>query len=412
MSDQIYITGRGVVSCLGSSVGDFNANLFDGRSRITNISDSFPDLKFTMGAPVADFDPTEYFSQSDLNFLDPSAQFALIAARQAIVESKLDFGAVDKQRIGVVIGTANGGQKSVEDGYRRLLGTPPKRVHPMTVPKTMASGPGSRVASEFGFRGPCFAVSSACASANHAVTVALQLLRGGVADAIVTGGTDFCFHWGYLKAWESLQVVASETCRPFSRGRDGLIIGEGAAIFVLESGERASKRGAPLFAELLGTGMSNDAGNIIAPDRAGMIVAMRSALADANIQAAEVDYVNAHGTGTVANDREEVAAILDVFGLSSGRPAISSTKSIHGHAMGASPALELMAVLAAMERETVPPTLNYLGPAEDCPIDLVVNSPKTQRIETAVSNSFAFGGLNSTLVLRAGPGIEIGEGSA
>jgi nodulation protein E len=262
---------------------------------------------------------------------------------------------------------------------------------------TMGSAPASRIAREIGAHGPVFGVSSACASAAHAMMVGLSFIRSGLADVAVVGGTDSCFAKGYLIAWDSLRVVSPDTARPFSGDRRGLVIGEGAGILVLEAPGRAAARGVPVIGRLLGAGMSSDASDLIAPESDGMQRAMQLALDEAGAGPTAVDYVNAHGTGTVANDRLETKAIRHVFGAAADRLSVSSTKSIVGHAMGASGALEALATLAAIEAGIVPPTLNYTSPDPQCDLDVTPNTPKRRSIDLALSNSFAFGGLNVSL---------------
>lgn len=393
------VTGRGVVSSLGHTVDDFSRAVLEGRCAISDITDLLPGLRFGNGAPIRDFVPSDHFDDRSLSTVDRFTQFATVAARQAWREAGLAGRAGDPSRIGVIIGTANGGLDALDDGYRRIF-VGHTRPRPLTIPQTMASGPASRIAREIGAKGPVFGVTSACASAAHAMVIGATLIRAGLIDIAVVGGADSCYSEGFLRAWDALRVVSSDTCRPFSIGRKGLIVGEGAGILVLERAGRAAERGTPVAAAFLGGGMSCDAGDIVAPDPLGMAEAMRLALADAGLNADEVDYVNAHGTGTGANDRAESEAILAVFGGRAQQVAVSSTKSMVGHAMGASGGIEAIATIAALEAGIVPPTLNFLGVDPEIAIDPTPEGPRRRPLDVALSNSFAFGGLNVSVAFR------------
>jgi len=404
------ITGLGVVSSGGLNVADFSEGIVAGRSCIGAFSDvDWPllpasmdpaslNLRFTRGAPVRGFDAGAYFDERTLGGLDIFARFAAVAARQAWASSGLDVEPPPPDRVGVIIGTANGGLDVIDQGWRRVL-LEGRKPFPLTIPMSMANAAASRVAREIGAHGPVFAVSSACASAAHAILLGLTFVRSGVVDAMVVGGADSCFGFGYLRAWDSLRVVAPDICRPFSKGRMGLTIGEGSAVFVIEAAGRAKARGARVAARLIGGGMTSDAGDLTSPDPRGMARAIQMALSDGGLAPEDVGYINAHGTGTVVNDRSEAAAIRDVFGPLADRLPVSSTKSAVGHAMGASGALELLATIAAMEAGIVPPTLNYLEPDPACQLDVVPEGPRRHPFRAALSNSFAFGGLNVTLAI-------------
>ena len=397
MTDRrLDVTGRGIVSALGNTVEDFESAIFAGRSGIVDITDLGFSLRFTRGAPIRDFDPAAHFDDRSLTMLDRFSRFAAVAARSAWRESGLDRDPPDPYRTAVVIGTANGGIDTLDDGFRRLFKSN-SRLHPLTIPQTMASAPASRIAREVGARGPVFGVTSACASAAHAIMTGAGLIRTGLVDVAVVGGADSCYSEGYLKAWDALRVVSSDTCRPFSAERRGLVVGEGSGILVLERSGRAAARGVRPLAQFLGGGMTSDAGDIVAPDPKGMAAAIRAALIDAGLDAAEIDYVNAHGTGTVANDRAEAAALLDALGAHGRSVPVSSTKSMVGHAMGASGGIEAIATIAAIRHGIVPPTMNHLGPDPDIGIDPTPNEARRRDIGVALSDSFAFGGLNVTL---------------
>jgi nodulation protein E len=390
------VTGRGIVSALGQSVEDFTRAIFEGRSAIGPIADLGFGVRFPNGAPIRDFVPADHFDDRSIATLDRFAQFATVAARAAWREAGIAAGDVEPDRIAVVIGTANSGIDVLDDGFRRLFEAK-GRIHPLTIPQTMGSAPASRIAREIGARGPVFGVTSACASAAHAMMVGATLIRGGLADVAVVGGTDSCYSEGYLKAWDALRVVASDTCRPFSTGRRGLIVGEGSGMLVIERAGRAAARGAKPIARFLGGGISSDAGDLVAPDPTGMALAIRKAILDAGVAPEAVDYINAHGTGTAANDRSEAAAVIDVFGERGRVLPMSSTKSMIGHAMGASGALEAIATIAALEHSIVPPTMNFLGADPEIEIDPVAGAARPAAIGVALSDSFAFGGLNVSL---------------
>lgn len=406
---QVAITGRGVVSCAGLSVDAFNRSLLAGEGHIgifTETASGPPGvddqgalrLRFTRGAPVTGFDTSAHFDSRAAGGLDVFSQFAAVAGRQAWAEAGFSLDAPAGERVGVVIGTANGGHASIGDGWRRIL-SDARKPAPLTIPMTMASGATSRVAREIGARGPSFATSSACASAAHAILTGLMFVRSGLADVMVVGGSDHCFDYGYLRAWDSLRVVSPDICRPFSKGRQGLSLGEGAALFVIESVEHARARGARILALLAGGAMNSDAGDLTSPDKAGMARAMAGAIADSGFAIDRFGYINAHGTGTQINDRLEAQAIRDVFGAAADHLPVSSIKSSIGHAMGASGALELLASIATLEKGIAPPTLNFQTPDPECPIDVVPEGPRKIEVEALLSNSFAFGGLNVTLAV-------------
>lgn len=403
-SPALRVTGRGVISSLGEDVATLAAAVFAGCSGIGPLDGAPPRLRFVNGAPVRDFRPADHFSSRDLGLLDRFSLFATVAARRAWAEAAIDPAAIDADRVAVIVGSANAGIDVLEEGYGRLFvdGGAPR---PMTIPQTMGSAPASRIAREIGARGPVFGVSSACASAAHAIVVGAALLRSGLVDVAVVGGADSCFAPGFLRAWDSLRVVSPDTCRPFSRDRNGLILGEGAGILVLEAPDFAARRGATVVADLLGGGMASDAGDLLAPDPAGMERAMRLALAAAGVSADAVGYVNAHGTGTGANDRAEAAALRTVFGGRAEPIPVSSTKSMIGHALGAAGAIEAIVTIAALEAGLLPPTLNFLGVDPEVGIEPIPDVARPAAIDVALSNSFAFGGLDVSLAFgRAGRG--------
>jgi len=401
-SRRIAITGMGAVSPFGLGAGRLWENLREGRSAIAPLRHANAEqLRVRVAAQVPeDFDPAAHFDERTLPLLDRTSQFALLAAREAIAQADIDF-TVDARsaRTAVVIGTGVGGENTQSEQSRRLYAENATRLHPLTIVRLMANAPASQISIAHGLRGPTFGVVSACASSNHAIAQAVLMIRAGLADIAIAGGTEACLTYGALRAWEAMRVLADDTCRPFSANRRGLVLGEGAGVFVLESMAHARARGAQVLAELAGVGMSADAGDIVAPDPAGGAAAMAQALADAGLAAEAIDYINAHGTGTPANDPTETAAIHRVFGAHAQALAVSSTKSMHGHALGASGALELVAVIGALREGVVPPTANLDRTDPACDLDYVPNSARAMPVRAALSNSFAFGGLNAVLAL-------------
>jgi nodulation protein E len=399
--NRVVITGLGVVSPLGKNVPDFTARLRAGRSVIGPITIIPTDGLITkIAAEVPDFDPGTYFNDKQLPLLDRCAQFALVASREAVAQSELNFRDGLGRRAATIIGAGVGGMGTLDDSFHRLYAEGSKRAHPLTIPKLMISAAMSHITMEHGITGPSFTVASACASANHAIGVAFHMVRAGSVDVAVTGGTEAVLTFGTIKAWEALRVMAPDICRPFSRNRAGMVLGEGAAIMVLENRARAEARGAEILAEIVGFGMSSDAVDIVLPSAAGAASAMLACLADAGLAPEAVDYINAHGTGTVANDVTETKAIHAVFGNHAKKLAVSSTKAMHGHALGASGALELAATIVGMREGFIPPTANFTEADPECDLDYVPNNAREAQVEVAMSNSFAFGGHNAVLAIR------------
>ena len=399
MRRRVAITGLGAIASTGADVPRLWDAIKRGTSGIGPIA-NIPTQRLSarVAAEIRGFDPLAHFDPRRLALLDRAAQLALVAAREAVREAGIDTRAAGS-RGGVVLGAAIG-QETIDSSYHALYGEGASRVHPFSVPRIMPSGSASHVSMELGLRGPTVAMASACASANHAIGHAFQMVRAGMLDVAVTGGADASVVVGVLKAWEGLRVLSPDVCRPFSADRAGLVIGEGGAMLVLESWDEAVARGATIQAELIGFGSSADAGNITAPDAIGAASSMRAALEDAGLPPQAVEYVNAHGTGTRLNDRIEVSALRTVFGAHLDRVPVSSTKSMLGHCMTASGALELTATVLALRHGILPPTIGFTTPDPDCDIDCVPNSAREASVEIALSNSFAFGGLNATLVVR------------
>ena len=392
---RVAITGLGVVCACGNAVEEFWQSISNGRSAIGPIqTPACTSLKFTNGAEANSFDPLQYLDPKSAAQLDRSVQFAAAASKQALTDS----GAIIvPHRTAVITGCAIGGKPSEDESYRQLYAESRTRFNPLTIPKIMANASASWISMHFGITGPCYNISTACASAGHAIGQAFWMIRCGMADLAVTGGTEAPFALGLLHAWEAMRVVSPNTCRPFSKDRRGLILGEGAAMLVLEPYDHAIARGAKIYATIDGFGMSSDASHLTAPSAEGAAHAMLAALADANTAPADVGYINAHGTGTAANDATESRAIRTVFAAP---PPVSSTKSMHGHALGASPALEAVATVLALHHGILPPTANFTEADPECLDDVIPNVPRIAQVELALSNSFAFGGLNAALLFR------------
>jgi nodulation protein E len=390
----------GMISALGNDVSQNWARLLRGESGVGPITAvNTTTLKFKNGAEVRGFDPEKHFP-SGLDLLDRFAQFALVAAREAVSQSRIQFAEELQRRTAVVTGSSLGGQSTQDAGFVELYREGKDRMRPMSIPRTMANAGASHISMAYGIRGPVFTISTACSSANHAIGQAFWLVRSGAADVAITGGSEAPFSYGLLKAWEAMRVIAPDTCRPFSRNRQGMILGEGAAMLVLESLEHAQQRGAEVLGEIVGFGMSSDAGHITKPAAEGAALAMTNALRDADLRAEQIGYINAHGTGTPVNDPMETAAIKLAFGTHAKQLALSSTKSMHGHALGAAGALEAVATVLALQNGVLPPTANFLEEDPECDLDVIPNQSREKTVEYAMSNSFAFGGLNAVLIFR------------
>jgi nodulation protein E len=398
LTRRVVITGLGMISALGANVAENWNMLCRGQSAIGPIASlETTNLKFKNGAEVRGFEVEKHFPGGSADMLDRFAQFALVAAREAVADAHLQLTPEFARRTAVITGSCVGGQTTEDAGFVELYRKGNSRMHPLTIPRTMANAGASHISMEFGIHGPVFTISTACSSANHAIGQAFWLVRNGVVDAAITGGSEAPFSFGLLKAWEAMRVISPDTCRPFSKNRQGMILGEGAAMLVLESLEHAQARGANIRGEIVGFGMSSDASHITKPSADGAALAIKNALRDAQINPQQVGYINAHGTGTPVNDSMESAAIKDVFGDT---VAVSSTKSMHGHALGAAGALEAVATLLALQDALLPPTANFTECDPECDVDVIANEPRQQQAEFAISNSFAFGGLNAVLAFR------------
>ena len=398
---RVVVTGIGVVSPIGQTAAEFFEALTAGRSGIGPLQSMAPGLlRFPNGAEVRGFDALQHFDEKETGLLDRFAQFGVVSARQAIEDSGIEWTPELRECTAIVTGSCVGGQSTEDEGFEVLYRRNASRVNPFTIPRIMANAGASRISLEFGITGPTWTVSTACSSSTHALGQAFWMVRNGSAEMAVTGGSEAIFSMGFLKAWEAMRVVSPDTCRPFSKDRRGLILGEGGAALVLETLDAARARGAKIHAEVVGFGMSSDAFHITQPSAEGAARAMRAAICDARIQPEQIGYINAHGTGTTANDATETAAIRTTFGEHADRLAVSSTKSMHGHALGAAGAIEALACILALEKGILPPTANYTEADPSCDLDVIPNEAREMQVEYALSNSFAFGGLNAVLALR------------
>ncbi|WP_278921587.1 beta-ketoacyl-[acyl-carrier-protein] synthase family protein [Pseudophaeobacter profundi] len=397
---RVVITGAGTINALGHSVAATFAAMREGHCGIGPLE--FRDverLAIRIGGQVHGFEAEGRFNRQQMSLYDRFTQFTLIAAKEAIAQSGLEFHGELSAKSGVVLGTAGGGVSTWDDNYRSVYEDGKNRVHPFVVPKLMNNAAASHVSMEFNLKGPSFTVSTACASSNHAMAQAFQMVRSGMSAAMVTGGSESMLCFGGVKAWEGLRVMSKEACRPFSANRNGMVQGEGAGIFVFEDYDHARARGAEILCEVLGFAMSSDASDIVMPSKQGAARAIAGALKDGGINPEQVGYINAHGTGTVANDKTECAAVADVFGPHADRLMISSTKSMHGHLIGGTGAVELLACIMALKDGVIAPTISYEEPDPECALDVVPNTARDARVEVALSNAFAFGGLNAVLAL-------------
>lgn len=398
---RVVVTGIGTVSALGANREEFWQSLSEGRPGIRPITSvDCSDMRLSNGAEAQGFDPLQHFEPKRADLMDRFSWFGVVAAREAVRNAGVEWDEGLRERTAVVTGSCLGGRVVEHRELEKVYTNPRGRAHPLSIPRAMDNAAASQISVEFGVTGPVFTVSTACSSSNHAIGQAYHLVRHGMVDLALTGGSESPFTYGHLRMWEAIRAVSSDTCRPFSKDRRGMILGEGGAMLVLEDLERAAARGADVYGEVVGFGMSADAHHVTQPLAAGGARAMRAALRDAALPPEAVGYVSAHGTGTAVNDPTETAAIRDVFGAHADRLAVSSTKSMHGHALGASGALEAAATLLALHHGLLPPTANFTEADPQCDLDVVPNVARRAEVDVALSNSFAFGGLNAVLAFR------------
>lgn len=397
---RVVVTGMGGICALGAGVAEIWGAMRSGRSSIGELTTiDLHDLKCRIGAEIRTL-PDIGLEHRQTVTMDRFSQLAVIAAHEALGQSGLTLDEATAGRAGAVIGAGVFGAVALDDCYRSVFIEGKKRTNVFTVPRVMPGAAAGQVSMVNGLKGPVFGVTSACSSANHAIAAAADQIRLGRADVMVAGGTEAPLVYGVLKGWEALRVLAPTACRPFSADREGLVLGEGAGTLVLESLEHAEARGATILAEIAGTGLTADAGDIVAPGEAGPRGAIEACLADAGIKPEAVDYINAHGTATAVNDRVETAVIHAVFGARARHIPVSSTKSMHAHCLGASGALEAIACIMAIGESCIPPTVGFTTPDPDCDLDVVPNTAREAEVNIALSNAFAFGGTNAVVAFR------------
>jgi len=414
MKRGVAVTGLGIISPCGNSIDDFSFNLMAGKSGVRRISSAYSNLLSVKIAAEVDFNPLDYFIKKQVTGMDRVNQFALAAASQAWKDSELSLDAKEKERAGVYIGCGMGGGNTIEDLYDQLFKHNADRVKSLTVLMIMNNASAAHISIEYGLSGPCLTLSTACASSANAIGEAFRQVRDGYVDVMLAGGVEAFLTYGGFRSWESLRVLAAEdpadpskSCKPFSKNRTGLVPGEGAAIVVLEEMERAVRRGAPIYAELIGYGSTSDAGHITRPSLEGQARAMAEALKEAGLLPENIDYINAHGTATEWNDLVETQAIKKIFGDYACKVPVSSTKSMHGHTMGAAGAIEFIVSLLAIKNQAVPPTINLDQPDPECDLDYGPNvGRKGVTVNAVMSNAFAFGGTNAALIARKMKGQE------
>ena len=397
---RVVITGAGTINPLGHSVAETYAAMKAGTCGIGELDIRDVDrLAIRIGGQVRGYEPDSHFNRQQQALYDRFTQFTLLAAREAVAQAGLEFSGQLAAEAGVVLGTSGGGLNTQDENYRAVYEEGKNRVHPFIVPKLMNNAAASHVSMQYNLKGPSFTVATACASSNHAMGQAFWLIRSGAASVMVTGGSESMLCFGGVKAWEGLRVMSKDACRPFSATRNGMVQGEGAGVFIFEDYDHAKARGAEILAEIRGFSMTSDAADIVMPSKQGAARAMKGALKDGGIDPDKVGYINAHGTGTAANDKTECAAVADVFGAHADRLMISSTKSMHGHLIGGTGAVELLACLMALNEGVIAPTIGYEEPDPECALDVVPNEAREAKIDVALSNAFAFGGLNAVLAL-------------
>src|SRR5580704_2620193 len=398
---RVVVTGIGVICGIGNNREAFRKALQEGRCGVGPITNTeCLDLRFRSGAEVRGYDPNDHFTPKEADMIDRFAQFAVIAAREAVEQSGIEWTDDLRETSAIVTGSCVGGQATENQGFWDVYKMGKTRVHPMTIPKTMANAGASAISLEFGITGPAFTLATACSSSAHAIGQAFSMVRSGMADLALTGGSEAPFSYGILKAWEAMRVVTPTICRPFSKDRNGMVLGEGAAMLVIESLDHALARGARPIAEIVGFGMSSDAHHVTQPSAEGAAKAVRIALRDASLVPEQIGYVNAHGTGTTVNDPTETHALHLAFGAHAQSLKVSSTKAMHGHTLGAAGAIESAAAILALSTGILPPTIHFNERDPECDLDYIPNCPRTADIEYAISNSFAFGGLNAVLAWR------------
>ncbi len=405
---RVVVTGMGVVTPIGLNVDDFWQSLRESRVGVSDLG-GFPldDLKILIAAQIKNFEPKEHlrhFSRDKIIMhADRYSWFAAAAADQAVKQSGLEVPFTDPYRTACIIGSGAGGLVTFEQAYRDLFINNKRATHPLTLLRIIGSSASAHVGIEYGVKGPTFATCSACSTATHAIGIARDYIENGLIDVAIAGASESVINYGTMKAWQALHVLSPEGCFPFAKKRNGTVLGEGAGILVIEEYEHAKARGATILAELCGYGMTSDSKDMVNPDIEGPRVAMQLALEDAGLEPSDIEYLNAHGTATAINDKNETNAIKEVYGDHAYKLAISSTKSMHGHPLGAGGGIEAVACIKAINEGWVPPTAGLDEADPDCDLDYVPNVGRDLEVNYAMSNSFAFGGLNAVLVFGKPP---------
>ncbi len=402
---RVAVTGMGVVTCIGANINSFWSAIKAGEHGIRPISGFkiTPELYITIAGEVREFDPKKLELSKALLLADKFSQYAGAAAAEAMKQSGLETPLKDGERAAAIVGSGAGGLGTLERAFEDILVFKKKALHPLTLLRTISSSAVAHISIDYGIKGPVFGTVSACSTAAHAIGLAFQMIRSGAVDVAVSGAAEAAVNMGSMRAWQAMRVLSPDGCYPFSKRRNGTVLGDGAGILVLEDWEHAKARGATILAEVLGFGMTSDAGDMVNPDIDGPVRAMRIALDDAGLAPSEIDYLNAHGTATAANDINETRAVKAVFGEHANRLSISSTKSMHGHCLGAAGAVEAAACIQALREGFVPPTAGFDAPGEECDLDYTPNKGHQRDLAYVMSNSFAFGGLNAVLVFGRAP---------
>ena len=399
--NRVVITGQGTINALGRNVPETLTAMSNGVCGIGPLEfDNVDRLNIQIGGQIKGYVAQDHFNRSEISLYDPFTQFAVIAAKEAITQCGLELSEELAEHTGVILGTAGGGLQTQDQNYRTVYEEGKNRVHPFVVPRLMNNAAASHISMIHGFRGPGFTVASACASSNHAMGQAYHMIRSGMTQVMLTGGSESMLCFGGIKAWEGLRVMSPDGCRPFCATRNGMVQGEGAAVFVFEEYSHAKARGADILAEVIGFAMTSDADDIVTPNKRGAASAISRALRDADVSADDVGYINAHGTATTVNDRTECAAIREALGAAADNVMVSSTKAMHGHLIGGTGGVELLAVIAALKDGMIAPTINHRTSDPDCDLDVVPNTARQVKVKVAISNAFAFGGLNAVLALK------------
>lgn len=403
---RVVVTGQGVVSSVGIGVDAFWTSLKNSECGIGEVTLFDTDeLYITIAGEVKGFDPKVHCPTKQFMLADRYSQFAGCAANEAMAQSGLDlpFKGEEGYRAACIIGSGIGGVSTMELSYKMLFEQKKRATHPLTLLKTIGSSAAAHVSIEYGITGPCFGVVSACSTAPHSIGLVYRMIREGMCDVGIGGASEASLNWGTTRAWQAMRVLSPDGLFPFAKGRNGTVLGEGAGVLVLEEYEHAKARGANILAELCGYGMTSDAADMVNPSIEGASSAMQIALDDAGLAPGDIDYINAHGTATTVNDFNETNAIKRVFGKAANDLSISSTKSMHGHCLGAGGGVEAVAVINAMHDGIVPPTIGFDEPDPECDLDYTPNKPRKRDVTYGMSNSFAFGGLNAVLVFGPSP---------